>query len=78
MAREMSEKNESENGEVEVSIVAATAPEMACLESLVKQCREQGLLKRPEGLSAEDAVDGLNDGITLLYGRPTFTVTVRR
>jgi len=74
----MSEKNEVEDGEVEVSIVAATAPEMACLELLVKQCREQGLLKRPVDLSAEDAIDGLNDGITLLYCRPVLTVTVRR
>ncbi|KAI0398387.1 CRAL/TRIO domain protein [Xylariaceae sp. FL0594] len=65
-AYEMMEKTAMEDSEIEVSITAATPQEMASLELLVKQCREQGLLDHPVGLSAEDSLEGLKDEVTLL------------
>ncbi|KAI0411258.1 CRAL/TRIO domain protein [Xylaria grammica] len=61
------ERRESvmENGELNGS-TGLTAHEQQCFQSFVKQCREQGLLERPAGLSAEDSLDGLCDEITLL------------
>ncbi|KAJ8128357.1 hypothetical protein O1611_g5276 [Lasiodiplodia mahajangana] len=57
---------EIENGALNVPTTGLTAHEKQCFQSLVEQCRDQGLLERPTGLSAEDALDGLTDEITLL------------
>ncbi|KAI0531562.1 CRAL/TRIO domain protein [Xylaria digitata] len=54
-----------ENGELNGS-TGLTAHEQQCFESFVKECRVQGLLERPTGLSAEDTLDGLHDEVTLL------------
>lgn len=60
--------SETENGEEPSGSTAGlTAREHECFRSFVEQCRAQGLLNRPTGLSAEDALDGLHDEITLLY-----------
>ncbi|KAJ8122324.1 hypothetical protein ONZ43_g1450 [Nemania bipapillata] len=57
---------EMENGELDSSTPGLTAYEQQCFQSFIEQCRDGGLLERPTGLSAEDALDGLNDEITLL------------
>ncbi|KAI0112508.1 CRAL/TRIO domain protein [Nemania sp. FL0031] len=57
---------EIENGALDVSTTGLTAHEKQCFRSFVEQCRDQGLLERPDGLLAEDALDGLTDEITLL------------
>ncbi|KAI1817997.1 CRAL/TRIO domain-containing protein [Poronia punctata] len=52
--------------ESEIFLSGLTDEEKQCFEDLLEQCREDGLLAHPEGLSAEDAVDGLADEATLL------------
>ncbi|KAI0973479.1 CRAL/TRIO domain protein [Xylaria arbuscula] len=57
----------NENGELTGSTTAGlTAHEHQCFQAFVKECREQGLLERPAGLSAEDELDGLHDDASLL------------
>ncbi len=63
--------SERENGELNGPATGLTAHEQQCFQSFVKQCREQGLLERPTGLSAEDTLDGLHDEAALLYRRLT-------
>ncbi|KAI1155110.1 CRAL/TRIO domain protein [Nemania diffusa] len=58
--------SETENGKLNVSTTGLTAHEQQSFRSFIEQCRDGGLLERPTGLSAEDALDGLNDEITLL------------
>ncbi|KAI3333485.1 CRAL/TRIO domain protein [Ustulina deusta] len=58
--------SERENGELNGPATGLTAHEQQCFQSFVKQCREQGLLERPTGLSAEDTLDGLHDEAALL------------
>ncbi|KAI1757883.1 CRAL/TRIO domain protein [Xylaria castorea] len=53
-------------GGVDGSTTELTADEQNRFQSFIEQCRENGLLQRPTGLSAEDTLDGLNDEVTLL------------
>ncbi|KAI0408302.1 CRAL/TRIO domain protein [Xylaria palmicola] len=65
-------ETENVNGVVDDSTTGLTADGKECLQSFMKKCQEQGLLERPAGLSDKDALDGLNDEITLfrfLYAR---------
>ncbi|KAI1121054.1 CRAL/TRIO domain protein [Nemania abortiva] len=57
---------EIENGELDGSTTGLTTHERQCFRSFVEQCRDRGLLERLIGLSPDDALDGLNDEITLL------------
>ncbi|KAJ2991237.1 hypothetical protein NUW58_g343 [Xylaria curta] len=57
---------EMENGKVHSSTTELTEDEQECFQLFVEQCRDHGLLHRPPGLSAEDALDGLHDEVTLL------------
>lgn len=67
--------SETENGKLNVSTTGLTAHEQQSFRSFIEQCRDGGLLERPTGLSAEDALDGLNDEITLLYQSTLLTLT---
>ncbi|KAI0469141.1 CRAL/TRIO domain protein [Xylaria cf. heliscus] len=58
--------SEMKNGELNGPTAGLTADAQKCFQSFVEECRDHGLLQRPDGLSAEDALDGLNDEVTLL------------
>ncbi|GAP86820.1 putative CRAL TRIO domain protein [Rosellinia necatrix] len=58
--------NAGDNGKLDDSTTGLTGYQQQRFESFVEQCREEGLLERPVGLVAEDALDGLNDEVTLL------------
>lgn len=58
--------NGAENGKLNGPISGLSDHEQEQFKSFIEQCRDEGLLEHPVGLSAEDAPDGLNDEVTLL------------